>query len=92
MNGAIYLVVLLFSVIGLPVLIFRRMHKVRDIVTAQSIERDRHRRVAAPYADEVKAADGTSMARPMQFDEDLSAADKRQSEMPDFEKTMIGKR
>ena len=92
MNGAIYLVLLLFSIVGVPILMFRRMRKVRDIVTAQSIERDRNRRTDAPYADEVKAADGLSLARPMHFDEELSAADKRQSEMPDFEKTIIGKR
>ena len=92
MNEAIYVFLLVFAVFVWPIWLFRRMRKVQRIANARAAAKREPVMVVTPYVDEVHTADGTVQARPMEFDADLLAADKRAAEMPDIERTLIGKR
>lgn len=45
-----------------------------------------------PYVDETLGEDGLVYARAMNFDPNLSSADKRAAELPDINQTLQGKR
>ena len=92
MNEVLAVLFLCFAVFVWPYLLFRRMRKVRDTVNQRSAMVSRDRSYSAPYVDETHHADGSVSARSFDFDEDLSAADKRATELPDINQTLQGKR
>jgi hypothetical protein len=92
MNEAIFLILLVFSIFAWPIWLYRRMRKVQRIANARVAEKREPESNVLPYVDEERTADGTILARPMEFDEVLHAADKRAAELPDIERTLIGKR
>ncbi len=92
MNEAFYLLFLIFAVFVWPVLIFRRMRKVRSILADRAAQQRAAQPRITPYVDEMRDANGEVLARPFQFDADLAAADKKAQELPDIERTLLGKR
>ena len=88
-----YLMLLVFAVSVWPVWLYRRMKKVRTMTHARTSEtEDEPRFNNVSYVDEAYAPDGTILARPMEFNEALFAADRRAEELPDIERTLQGKR
>jgi hypothetical protein len=88
-----YLMLLVFAVIVWPVWLYRRMKKVRAMTHARPTDtEDEPQFNNVAYVDEAYAPDGTILARPMAFDEALFAADRRAEELPDIERTLLGKR
>ena len=92
MNELLALSLLLIAFVIFPIWMFRRMRKVRDAVNRQSTERSAKATVATPFIDEIHNADGSITARPMVYDEQLAAADRRATELPDINQTLQGKR
>jgi hypothetical protein len=92
MNETIFLLLLVFSIFIWPVWLYRRMRKVQQIANSRVAEEREPELNSMPYVDELHTSDGTVLARPMDFDEALSAADKREAEMPGIERTLVGKR
>ena len=91
------LAVVFLILVILPVLLFlpfayRRMIGIRD-GTQSRLETDPEPvPPITPYVDETLGEDGLVYARSMNFDPDLSSADKRAAELPDINQTLQGKR
>jgi hypothetical protein len=92
MSEAIYLILLLFTIFVWPIWLYRQMRKVQRVASARVAKKREPQLHTTPYVDEQHAADGTVLARPMDFDEALLAADKREAELPDIERTLLGRR
>lgn len=92
MNEVLALLFLGFAVFVWPYLLFRRMRAVRDTVNQRHSAENRDRLYSPPYVDETHHADGSVTARSFDFNEELSNADKRASELPDINQTLQGKR
>jgi hypothetical protein len=94
MQELLFFALLFLSVVVWPVWLFRRMRKVRGMVSG--LDRDVAERREAmpwqPYVDEIKGEDGLTFARPMDADPDSISAEHRTGEMPDINQTLQGKR
>ena len=88
MHPAIYFLMLLFSIILFPWWMYRRMKRVKELMRQPDDAQSR----SAKTEEFVKSEDGLVYGKAHSVDDDLLAADKAGSAMPDIVKTLEGRR
>jgi hypothetical protein len=92
MLAVVFLILVILPVLLFLPLAYRRMIGIRD-GTQSRLETDPEPAPPiTPYVDETRGEDGLVYARSMNFDSNLSSADKRAAELPDINQTLQGKR
>jgi hypothetical protein len=90
MAATFWLLFLIFAVTVWPVWLIRRMRRVRAQMSAKT--RDEHEPFKPGFTDEVRRVDGLVYAKSDEHNEELIAADKQSTAMPDIVKTLEGRR
>ena len=92
MLSVLLILFFLLVMIGVMGMAYTRMISLRDMTQSRLDTDPEPLPRITPYVDEIRDENGLVYSKSMNFDADLSSADKRAAELPDIQQSLQGKR